>query len=67
MTFTIQFGWWLLPTALTIVAFLRALELDRGNVAGRGDYGFSAFASAVYYGIALIVSLVAWLVWALVA
>ncbi len=64
MTFTIQFGWWLLPLALTIAFFWRAAYLDRDNTAGRGDYGFSAFASMFYYGGALIVSLVAWLAWA---
>jgi hypothetical protein len=64
MTLTIQFGWWLLPLALTVAAFWRAAYLDRDNKPG-GDYNMSGIVSAVYYGLALIVSLAVWLVWAL--
>ncbi len=67
MTFTLTAGWWLLPLAATIAAFWRASHLDREDTAGRGDYGFAAFVSAIYYGCALILSLAAWLAWALLA
>lgn len=62
MTLTIEWGWWLAPLAVTILAFGRAYWVDRGN--SGGGYSFGAIASAFVYGAALIVSLIAWLAWA---
>lgn len=67
MIVEIFFGWWLIPTALTIAAFVRARALnERENPNGNyGTYGVGAFYALIVYGGALIFSLVAWLVWSL--
>lgn len=62
MTFTISLGWWLLPLAITIIAFGGAAWLA-ADVRPTAWLDLSALAVAVYYGIATIVSLVAWLIW----
>lgn len=63
MTITINASWWLFPIAVTIIAFGWAAWVDRDNQSG-GDYSFAAIGSAFVYGAALIVSLFAWLIWA---
>lgn len=66
MTFTIHFGWWLLPAIFTLSAFTWAFWVDRDNRPS-GDYSAigSSMATAMVHGIALVVSLAAWLVWSL--
>lgn len=68
MTFTITFGWWLAPLSVTAFAFSLAAFMCRDDER-HGDYSAiaGAFVSLVIYGAASIVSLIAWLVWALAA
>lgn len=65
MTLTIGFGWWLLPTAVTIIAVVVALYMSRED-GSHGDYASigNAFVALVIYCVAIIVSLIAWLIWA---
>ena len=67
MSFTISLSWWLAPLAVTIIAFVVAFAKDDRGPAG--DYGgfAQAFASLLLYATAAIVSLIAWLIWALAA
>lgn len=62
MTIRIVADWWLLPLFVTVVAFGWAAWADRDN--SPGDYGAGAILSLVIYGAATIVSLLAWLIWA---
>ncbi|WP_343518113.1 hypothetical protein [Sphingomonas sp.] len=66
MTFTLSADWWLAPAIVAVAAFAWAAWADRDN-RPRGDYSFSGIASAFVYGIALIVSLIAWLIWAVLS
>ncbi|MCX5513408.1 hypothetical protein C3941_23760 [Kaistia algarum] len=59
MTFTITAGWWLAPLAITIGVWLWAFAKS-SNSRGAFDIG-----PALFMGSALIASLAAWLVWAL--
>lgn len=61
---TIVFGWWLAPLLVTIAAFIWAARIQDTSPAG--DYGRigQGIGNAVVCGVALIVSLVAWLIWA---
>lgn len=65
MTLTIGFGWWLVPTAVTIIAFVYAGFMCRDE-GYHGDYAAigNAMVGLVVYGAAIIVSLLAWLIWA---
>ncbi|MQY48206.1 hypothetical protein GAO09_19410 [Rhizobiales bacterium RZME27] len=65
MTITISLGWWMVPTAIMIVAFSLAAYADRDN--SPGPYGAGAFISLIIYGAGLVATLIAWLIWALVA
>jgi hypothetical protein len=68
MSITIQFGWWLLPLAVTVCSYGRAFWLLPDELGG-GDYAATgkALCGLVYLGAATIISLIAWLVWALLA
>jgi len=60
MDLTIMLGWWIAPALVTLLAFIIA-----GNnlpVYSRG-YG-DGIAGVFILGVAIIVSLIAWLVWA---
>lgn len=65
MTLTLTLGWWLLPTAITIITIgfcflaFRKKETDPVGVI------LKPFVASLYYGGAFIISLVSWLVWAL--
>jgi hypothetical protein len=65
MTLTLGFGWWLLPTAVTIISFVVALYKGQDEES-HGDYASigNAMVAIVVYGAAIIVSLLAWLIWA---
>lgn len=67
MTITIQSGWWIVPLLVTIVAFAWFFWADNDNVSSGRDYGAGALISLFLFCLALIVSLAAWLVWALAA
>ena len=64
MTITIGLGWWLAPLGVTIVAVFLAWVLDRpsGPSTAVGSI-VDALQSAVLFGAAIIVSLLAWLIW----
>jgi hypothetical protein len=68
MTFSVGFGWWLLPTMVTVVAFTIAVFMSRSD-GSHGEFAAigNAFVALVIYGMALIASLLAWLIWALAA
>ncbi len=64
MTFTIEFGWWLLPLAVTVVSYGGAIsKLSFGG----GDYSFPEVGNAILLLVATIPALAAWLIWALFA
>lgn len=67
MTLEISLGWWLLPTGITTIAFVyAAIRNEQENPNGDyGTYGTGAIYTMFAYGGALIVSLVAWLIWSL--
>ncbi|WP_320194975.1 hypothetical protein RMR10_011975 [Agrobacterium rosae] len=68
MSFTLELGWWIAPTAITIAAFAIAAYMGRDE-GGHGDYAAigNAFVGLVVYGAALVLSLIAWLIWAIAA
>lgn len=62
---SIAIGWWAIPAFVTIAALyvaFREQPASSGN-----DYGAGAVIGAMFIMLALIVSLIAWLIWALVA
>ncbi len=59
MTLVIHPGWWLLPLAITALVFGWAIRETPKASGGYGD-----IAGLLSFGGALIVSLVAWLAWA---
>lgn len=62
---TISLGWWIAPAAITLLAFGWACaKEDRSPAYDYGRIG-QGIGNAVLYGVALIVSLTAWLIWAL--
>ncbi len=62
---TVTIGWWALPAFVTVASIYFAL---RESPEPRGkDYGAGAVIGALFLAGALIVSLVAWLIWALIA
>jgi hypothetical protein len=66
MQIMIPVGWWILPLAVTIAAFVwwNWLHKDDRRSGGYGDIG-QGLAQLASLGAALIVSLIAWLIWAL--
>lgn len=69
--FTITLGWWLVPTVLTVIAFVIAFICDRNQSRSRShNYGilsgaFDGIVGLFLYGLATIFSLIVWLIWAL--
>lgn len=66
MTVTLSVGWWLLPLGITIGAFgaYAVWEARQPPPTGWGDAA-GGIVSLLAVGVAAIVSLVAWLIWAL--
>jgi len=66
MTITLTFGWWLLPLAVTIAAFGWHSWATKENrrTGGYEDIGM-AMGQLITFSAALVVSLIAWLIWAL--
>lgn len=68
MTFQLHLGWWLLPFAVTIAAFVWRYWVHKDD---QPSYGYGRIGAGLgellTLAAALIVSLVAWLIWALVA
>lgn len=64
MNITVSLGWWIAPTIVTIAAFLVAFQhFEDSNSA----YGMGAMLDAMLLMGAAIVSLIAWLIWAVLA
>ena len=63
---TITISWWAIPLIITIISFIVAWRLKPKNVGG--DYSFigDGIAFLFFYGIATVVSLVSWLIWAII-
>lgn len=61
----ITVGWWAVPAFITIAAVFIAVR--EAPVSSGRDYGAGAFIGLAMMMAALIVSLIAWLIWALVA
>ena len=62
---TITFGFWVLPMLFTVIAFVVA-EIRVRHVTkdmGAPSWG-DGFVSIAFHGLALIASLIAWLIWA---
>lgn len=65
MTFTLTLGWWIAPLVISAVLSAWAIPV-RADERSHGDYSFSGVESAFrFFVIALPLSLVSWLVWAL--
>jgi len=62
---TITIGTWIIPLVVTIISLGVA---SYSTPEGRGDYGSigAGFVGVIYLAAALILSLVSWLIWALV-
>lgn len=65
MTFTIEFGWWIIPAVITFLTFGYAAFMSRQE--GTDRYGVAAIISLGFYLVASVISLLAWLIWALAA
>lgn len=63
MTFTLAFGWWLVPFIITVVSLGWAWWISRDS--GPGNYGAGAVIEMMFFLGALVLSLLSWLVWAL--
>lgn len=66
MSYTITLGWWLLPAVLTIVLLLWAIWPREDEQPSGGYFDFFFLPAMFRSALALIVSLIAWLIWALV-
>lgn len=70
MTFTISYGWWIAPAVVTaslcVVCWLKAPRMQPQNGSMFPDLG-GALMNGLCWAAAIIVSLVAWLIWALAA
>jgi len=57
---TITIGWWAVPLAITVISFVLA-----GSYSPRSSgYGYGDITGAFFVLGAIIVSLIAWLIWA---
>ena len=65
MNITIALGWWLIPAAITGYAFWRSVRysINRGPIRGDYDFGIDVIMAQ---GAALIVTLFAWLLYAVI-
>lgn len=67
MTLSTQLGWWLVPFAVTVLSItFVSRRLDKRDPKGYGqDPIGTAIILLLVFGCAAIVSLAAWLIWAL--
>jgi hypothetical protein len=65
MTYTVSFGWWLVPLALTILFFGIAWCLSRTSEISYYDPIAAKIVDAVIYVAALNFSIIGWLIWAI--
>jgi hypothetical protein len=67
MSFTVLIGWWLAPCLVTVAASTWAgWAGDHSSSSGYGNIG-KGLGNALIFGVALVASLIAWLIWALAA
>jgi len=64
MNIEITFGWWLVPAALTAAIWTWAFVANSDN---RGSGYGADIAGMIVFGVAIIVSLFVWLVWAVLS
>ena len=63
----IVIGSWGVPALISFIAYAWAFfTVKEDNRGGGGYYDFSAIGALFIYGFATIISLVVWLIWALV-
>jgi hypothetical protein len=60
MTASITIGLWVVPLFVTIFALFAAYR----SFGDEGTYGAGQIVNLIYLGLAVIVSLIAWLIWA---
>lgn len=69
MTLSLTIGWWIVPVVITLVSYLVAYLATPSRTCSYDWYGFGTLFDGIIilFGLlaATIVSLVAWLVWAL--
>jgi hypothetical protein len=65
MEITIGFGWWLIPAVITLLSFGISAFMSRDL--GNDRFGAGAVIALGFYLMAAVVSLLAWLIWALLA
>ncbi len=65
MSLTVSLGWWLVPAAVSAACFGCAAYASRDL--GNDRFGAGAVIAFGFYLAAAVVSLLAWLIWALVA
>lgn len=69
MTLSLTLGWWIVPVVITLVSYLVAYLATPSRTNSYDWYGFGTLFDGIIilFGLlaATIVSLVAWLVWAL--
>lgn len=65
MSVTLTFGWWLLPLVITVLAISFALFLSQRK-GGQDDLA-GGIVSLIFFCFATIISLLAWLIWAVLA
>lgn len=63
MFITLSLGWWMIPAAVTALSFGAAAYVCRDM--GDDRFGVAAVISAGFYLAATVLSLLAWLIWAL--
>lgn len=63
MTFTVEFSWWVVPTAVTLLAIGLAAFMSRDM--GNDRFGAGAVIALGFYLMAAVASLLSWLIWAL--
>jgi len=71
MNFTLSIGWWVIPLLVTLLSISAAWysteDLQDGDIGGWyiPDFG-TPLLNLMKWGVALIISLLAWLIWALI-
>jgi len=67
MNITIEWGWWLLPFAITVSTFIAARTVNKRAGDGGGWFGGvnALFSFLNYLVMCVVPSLVAWLVWSI--
>lgn len=67
MSFTVEVSWWIIPAVATFTAFFWAWT-EAGVPKSEGREGsLEIIVCLLYYGLAIIVSLFGWLIWAVLS